>query len=303
MKRLTALFLSVVLLLSLCACGKSEAAKAMDETIKSIGTVSLESEEAIVNAEKMYEALTEEQKAELDNYALLVAARSDLDKLIADSIPTKEEMLSVADNIYGIAAKAGIDVDLPDYEKLGAQVYHLGRISNSNAAGFKLAYQDKICTITGYVFDISDEYCELSHSSKELRYDCAVKVYLGLEDLAQLKKGEAYKFVGRISKIGDTLDDGYGVTRDIVCGITDAYVIERVENWVEITGELRGKNTGVSYDKEPPYNIMIDNNPYLKLIYFADGVDTSDFMWGDVITFKAQLKDGRYINATVISIE
>lgn len=87
MKKIIALFLVFMLCLSLLGCGKSDAAKAVDQMIADLGSITLESEEAIIAAETTYSALTEEQKDELDNYALLVSARITLDKLKTENTP------------------------------------------------------------------------------------------------------------------------------------------------------------------------------------------------------------------------
>ena len=59
--------LAVSLMLSLAACGKSEAAKAVDDQIAAIGEVTLESEAAISEAEAAVDALSEEDRKQLDN--------------------------------------------------------------------------------------------------------------------------------------------------------------------------------------------------------------------------------------------
>ena len=141
MKKFIALLLAAVMCLSLVACGKSEAAKTMDEMIEGIGNVTLESEEAIAAAEKMYEALTEEQKSELDNYALLVAARAELDKLIEESIPTKEEMLAIAEEY----SSSDIQND-----------------SIENIVKAKQKYCNKTLLLSGMVRNIEEDHIELA---------------------------------------------------------------------------------------------------------------------------------------------
>ena len=81
MKKALCLLLALVLCLSLCAC-KSEAATQVDDMILAIGTVTLDSESNVKAVEAAYNALTQEQKDELENYALLVAARTTLDDLL-----------------------------------------------------------------------------------------------------------------------------------------------------------------------------------------------------------------------------
>lgn len=91
MKKVLSLILVLVLALSLGACGKSQAAQAVDDMIIGIGTVTLESESKVVAAESAYNALNNDQKAELENYAILVAARSTLDTLLAEKAVAEQK--------------------------------------------------------------------------------------------------------------------------------------------------------------------------------------------------------------------
>ena len=74
MRRILAAALALVLALMLCAC-KSAEAKSVEAQIGQIGDVTLESAVAIEEAEAAFAALTEEQKAEVKNYDVLLAAR------------------------------------------------------------------------------------------------------------------------------------------------------------------------------------------------------------------------------------
>lgn len=73
-KKLTALLLAASMILVLCACGKSKAAKEAEERIAAIGEVTLESKETVEQAKAFYEGLREEEKAEVENYAVLEEA-------------------------------------------------------------------------------------------------------------------------------------------------------------------------------------------------------------------------------------
>lgn len=81
MKRLISLLLAAALCLSLCACGQSKAAKAADEAIAAIGEVTIDSGDAIANAEKLYSILTDDEKSTVKNRLVLVEAREAFDKL------------------------------------------------------------------------------------------------------------------------------------------------------------------------------------------------------------------------------
>ena len=72
-KRLAALVMALVLALALTACGKSEAAKAVDDMINSIGEVTVDSGSAITAAEEAFAALTEEDQKDVDQGKLQTA--------------------------------------------------------------------------------------------------------------------------------------------------------------------------------------------------------------------------------------
>lgn len=67
MRKRIALILALVLCLFLTACGKSEAVKSVEATIKNLGEISAESLDAVFAARKAYEALTEEEQEKVKN--------------------------------------------------------------------------------------------------------------------------------------------------------------------------------------------------------------------------------------------
>lgn len=76
MKKIIFLLLTIVLCLSLCACGKSEAVKNVEAIIDALGEITLESIDAIRAAEDAYSALTEDEQKKVENYEILVDARN-----------------------------------------------------------------------------------------------------------------------------------------------------------------------------------------------------------------------------------
>lgn len=81
MKKAVALVLCAVMLLSLCACGKSKAVKSVETSIASIGEVTLDSETQITDARKAYDALSKEEKDSVENYSTLKEAEAQLKKI------------------------------------------------------------------------------------------------------------------------------------------------------------------------------------------------------------------------------
>ena len=82
MKRFTAAMLAIAMLLALAGCGKSEAAKAVDDQIAAIGEITLDSESAITAAEEAVAALADEDREQLENTAALDEARAAYDELV-----------------------------------------------------------------------------------------------------------------------------------------------------------------------------------------------------------------------------
>lgn len=76
MKQIFALLLAAAMCLSLVACGgQSEAAKALDEKILTLGEITIESKELLEEIETEYGSLTDKEKNSLENYDVLRTAR------------------------------------------------------------------------------------------------------------------------------------------------------------------------------------------------------------------------------------
>ena len=93
MKRMITLLLTLSLCVCLCACGKSSEAKKADELILAIGEVSLDSKNAIQDAQSYYDTLTEEQKSEVENYPVLQSASETLESL--ERVAAVEESINM----------------------------------------------------------------------------------------------------------------------------------------------------------------------------------------------------------------
>lgn len=96
MKRLLSLVLVIVMLLSLCGCGKTDAAIAAEEAIAAIGVVTLDSEEAIAYAEKLYGILTDNEKESIENRLELANAREEYERLVQEAIEAEQAAIEAA---------------------------------------------------------------------------------------------------------------------------------------------------------------------------------------------------------------
>ena len=123
MKRVFCFFLCVVLCFSLCAC-KSKETKAAEAAIEAIGEVTLDSEELIVTAEDMYDALTPEDQEQVENYDLLLEARETYDTLRVDQV------MALIGEIGEVTLDSGAKIEAARtaYEALPAALK--GRVSN-----------------------------------------------------------------------------------------------------------------------------------------------------------------------------
>lgn len=117
MKKLLALFLALSMMLALCACGgKSEAAQAVDDAIVAIGEFSMSKEDDVRNARKMYDALSESDKASVENLAALEAAEAKLDLVYGfiDDLSVMTDYFTKYDFIHGMELLDKLEAQLAE---------------------------------------------------------------------------------------------------------------------------------------------------------------------------------------------
>lgn len=81
MKKIITFVLTLVMCLPLCGLAYGENVKSVEEKISAIGEVTLDSKEAIESAQQAFDALTEDEKAEVTNYFKLVKSQTALKEL------------------------------------------------------------------------------------------------------------------------------------------------------------------------------------------------------------------------------
>ena len=138
MKKILLWVLAGAMMLSLAACGKSEAAKAVDDQIAAIGEVTLESETAISEAEAAVDALADEDREQLDNVDKLEQARADYEALVlAGKVSEVEDAIAAIGTVTLESADAitsarslydGSEADVP------SAVSNLGDLEAAEAA-------------------------------------------------------------------------------------------------------------------------------------------------------------------------
>lgn len=112
MKKIISILMLSVLLFTLCSCIKGKNVLSVEKAISEIGTVTIESEEKIVNAEQLYEALKNADKKKVENYASLTDARSKFESI-------KNEFESKYNNAVRYLKQEKIDEAIALFEELG----------------------------------------------------------------------------------------------------------------------------------------------------------------------------------------
>lgn len=98
MKKVIAMLLVLAMALPLCGCGKSEAVKNVEALISSIGTVTLDSGNAIDAAQQAFDALTADEKGKVENHYVLSDSQSAFQKLEEED--TKKARFNCAREAY-----------------------------------------------------------------------------------------------------------------------------------------------------------------------------------------------------------
>lgn len=131
-KKIIAILLTAAMFSALCGCGKTEAVKAAELAIESIGSVTIDSKEDIDYAEKLYNILTDEEKSKVENRIVLADAIESYDKIVAENaikeVKTIYESLS---EVYDIVDQFGSDI----YEAWRVGIHNKDKFKGSNLNG------------------------------------------------------------------------------------------------------------------------------------------------------------------------
>lgn len=149
MKKWIAVFLAALMLLSLCGC-KSKAAKETDELILKIGEVTASSTDEVERAQGAYDALSDKEKTQVENYALLEQAQKDLAE--AKRARAISEFEKFAKNTPYKAKEGGslFEVDTELVEKYIAKAADLREMGVTDEECPALLYADMVAEIGEY---------------------------------------------------------------------------------------------------------------------------------------------------------
>lgn len=149
MKKRIAVFLAALMLLSLCGC-KSKAAKETDELILKIGEVTASSTDEVERAQSAYDALSDKEKTQVENYALLEQAQKDLAE--AKRARAISEFEKFTKNTPYKAKEGGslFEVDTELVEKYIAKAADLREMGVTDEECPALLYADMVAEIGEY---------------------------------------------------------------------------------------------------------------------------------------------------------
>ena len=149
MKKRIAVFLAALMLLSLCGC-KSKAAKETDELILKIGEVTASSTDEVERAQSAYDALSDKEKTQVENYALLEQAQKDLAE--AKRARAISEFEKFAKNTPYKEKEDGLlfEVDTELIEKYAARASELREMGVTDEECPALLYADMVAEIGEY---------------------------------------------------------------------------------------------------------------------------------------------------------
>ena len=98
MKKALSLILALVMCLSLCACGKSEAVLNCEKQIENLGNITLDSQSAIEYARIAYDSLSEEEQGKVGNYEKLTNAETEYQSLVDELNAQVDRLLAAEPN-------------------------------------------------------------------------------------------------------------------------------------------------------------------------------------------------------------
>ena len=156
-----------------------------------------------------------------------------------------------------------------------------------NAARAKQTYCGKTLQIKGSVTDISVDHITMGLPNLN------IEVYLSNEDILEVENGLLITIVGYM---GEEIVEGTvapGIPQKIYTyEVKSAYL---VTDRYEYTGTPKSEN-----DSFPgAWNVEFPNDAYLKLVYFDDSIDVSQYVRKE-ITFSAKNIDGKYYDAVIV---
>ncbi len=298
MKKILAFVFSIMVIMSLSACGKSEAAIACEEAIQAVGTVTLDSKKALEKAETAYNALSDEEKGQISEASKQLAEfRKEYNVLSAQDLVDKIGNITV-NSISAIEKAEKAYNALSEEEK--ALVSNIPNTLNNARKEYETAKQeanqkeaDKVTALINslgsvtlnsksQIEEISNAYSKLSREAKDLvvNYSTFVSAKNNYETLVEAEKERLLKNASAKFTIEQDKVEGvtwytsktqpyYADTRSFVL----PYIgVKSGQPWICI----RYHYTGDSWVFWNTLKIVIDGQKYEKSVPYFDIIHDND---------------------------
>lgn len=246
MKKALLILLAFVMLFALTACGQSEAAKAADEAIMAIGDVTLESKDAIDQAQQLVDGLDQESLSQVkmldtlekakEAYGIL-ATEEAINNIGAVDIGSKDK-IDAAEKLYSDLSDAAKE-KVSNYNVLSQAREELKKVLKEKYDGALSRMNTETDEVNGWTFYLpkrmpyyNNERCTLmpyigtSNSSNwmVLRYNYASGDWVFFESVIVSVDGEKYY---KTFNYGDiTHDNGGGMVGELIDVTPDDNEIE-----------------------------------------------------------------------------
>lgn len=245
MKKRLSVFLVICICIGMCACGgvgkKSIEAQKADELILAIGDVTLESEPSILAAQAFFDTLTDKQKGEVENVAILEVAASELVAIKAASEYKRiyESAIKYETEMRFEEAYAEYEKLPSDYEDVAQRMSNIAPLSILNGTwtcdsmtaksnkGTMIGalykeikveigdYSDGFISFNGYGTWADSKYTNTSIVAGHMDLLALMDSFFAYGDLVQQKDGSWSVGSGTCGKSGfGTLKTNYFITAD-----------------------------------------------------------------------------------------
>ncbi len=212
------------------------AAKVVDDMIADLGEITIDSKDAIEQAEAAYEGLSEDQKAYIQNLGILEEARLTYDALVKDkeAIDAVDALiLAIGEVEYNTESKQKIEAAREAYEALGGLKDRVTKYSVLEKAEVRYIELGKINAVIILIENIGDvSYTETCRKTIET----AEKAYAELDDMLKPEMADEYNVLKEAKKAYEALAPTASESGEVAgYGNNHVLVLTNIEKGMNVT--------------------------------------------------------------------
>lgn len=288
MKKIYAIIIAFMIIMSLSACGKSEAAQKVDNLILSIGEVSLSSKQQIIEAEKEYALLEEKDQGQVESISILEESRQKYDQLKNMEDAQNVENLITAIGAVSLDSSSKIETARKNYNNSSEEVKNLvGNLSILESAEIEIsrlriekatALIDEIGTVAldkEDTIQAAQEYYDSLNRDESSKVENADLLRKAKNELDTLKDKEVQKLMNKmildedkVNKIKFYYPSVFPKFADIRCYVLPYLGCSSGQYYVNVRYNYTN-NDWIFFDK---VTFAVDNQRYTKTFDYFDAV-------------------------------